>query len=138
MTRSKFIKQFDHQFIRPRTDNGWINSEDLKPAENVSVLCFIPEEDNHVTTGMWDVSKVWVLLDEYRKPTAQVTYWRPIQYKLPKDQSYKPSHVDEVNEHELYLNKIKEVAECAKGSLTWLPALKCIIALVDEYKNSKS
>lgn len=76
-------------------DNGWINSKMKLPRENVGVLVFIPEEDNHVTTGIWDVSKKWVLLDDYRIPTAEVTYWRPIDYDLPKDQNYTPSHIHE-------------------------------------------
>lgn len=75
-------------------DNGWINSAMLKPEENVGVLCFIPEEDNHVTTGMWDVSKKWVLLDDYRVPTAKVTFWRPIDYDLPTDKSFTKTFVE--------------------------------------------
>lgn len=70
---------------------SWIKSKDLKPEYNVSVLVFIPEEDNHVTTGMWDISKKWVLLDEYRVPRSEVTYWRPMVDR-PKDTSYTPTH----------------------------------------------
>lgn len=45
------------------------------PPKNVGVLVFIPEEDHHVTSGMWDVSEKWVLLDEYRTPESEVTHW---------------------------------------------------------------
>lgn len=65
----------------------WVKTSKKLPPENVSVLVFIPEEDNHVTTGMWDVSKKWVLLDEYRVPKSEVTYWHPM-INIPKDQSY--------------------------------------------------
>jgi hypothetical protein len=68
----------------------WIKSSDQLPPENVGVLVFIPEEDNHCTTGMWDVSKVWVLLDEYRVPKSEVTYWAEM-VNLPKDHSYTPA-----------------------------------------------
>jgi hypothetical protein len=64
--------------------NTWINADYEKPEYNVGVLVFIPEEDNHITSGMWDVSNKWVLLDEYRKPECKVTHWR----KLPP----KPIH----------------------------------------------
>lgn len=76
------------------TDNGWFKSSDQLPEENVSVLVFIPEEDNHVTTGMWDVSKKWVLLDDYRIPLSEVTFWRPIDYKLPENKEYKSRFVE--------------------------------------------
>lgn len=65
----------------------WIKSSEQLPPENVSVLVFIPEEDNHCTTGMWDVSKVWVLLDEYRVPRSEVTYWAEM-VELPEDHSF--------------------------------------------------
>lgn len=76
----------------PDLDNGWIKSSRHKPQQNVGVLVFIPEEDNHITTGMWDVSNKWVLLDEYRIPKSEVTYWRPIDFDIPKDKKYKKSH----------------------------------------------
>lgn len=69
----------------------WISSKDRLPKYNVSVLVYIPEEDNHVTTGMWDISNKWVLLDEYRVPHTEVTYWREIDFNLPEDNSYTPS-----------------------------------------------
>lgn len=46
-----------------------------KPEYNLGVLVFIPEEDSHITSGMWDISNKWVLLDEYRVPTCEVTHW---------------------------------------------------------------
>ncbi len=70
--------------------NQWISVKDRLPEENVSVMVFIPEEDNHITAGMWDVSKKWVLLDEYRIPKSQVTYWASMIAE-PEDKSYEPS-----------------------------------------------
>lgn len=49
------------------------------PEHNVGVLVFIPDEDNHITSGMWDIDNKWVLLDEYRVPECEVTHWM----KLP-------------------------------------------------------
>jgi hypothetical protein len=53
------------------------------PEYNKGVLVFIPDEDNHVTSGMWDISKKWVLLDEYRIPETKVTHFMPYPI-LPK------------------------------------------------------
>jgi hypothetical protein len=39
-----------------------------------------------------------VLLDEYRVPLSEVTYWRPIDYQLPSDRTYKKSGRDLENE----------------------------------------
>lgn len=50
------------------------------PKQNIGVLVFIPDEDYHITAGMWDVSKKWVLLDDYRVPDCRVTHWM----KLPE------------------------------------------------------
>jgi hypothetical protein len=68
----------------------WISTKKRLPDYNVSVLVFIPEEDDHCTTGMYDVSEKWVLLDEYRIPKSDVTYWREM-VDLPKDRTYTPS-----------------------------------------------
>lgn len=56
---------------------GWVKAE-TKPEHNVGVLVFIPGEDNHITSGMWDISNEWVLLDEYRTPEEEVTHWMPM------------------------------------------------------------
>lgn len=56
---------------------GWVKAE-TKPEHNVGVLVFIPGEDNHITSGMWDISNEWVLLDEYRTPEEEVTHWMPL------------------------------------------------------------
>lgn len=55
----------------------WVKA-DQKPEHNVGVLVFIPGEDNHITSGMWDISNEWVLLDEYRTPEEEVTHWMPL------------------------------------------------------------
>lgn len=71
-------------------EKDWIRSSDKLPEYNVSVLVYIPEEDHHITTGMWDISKKWVLLDEYRVPISEVTYWRQM-VERPSDDSYTPT-----------------------------------------------
>jgi hypothetical protein len=71
---------------------SWVNSKQRKPEYNVSVLVFIPEEDDHITTGMWDISNKWVLLDEYRVPKSEVTYWHEM-IEPPKDKLYHPAMV---------------------------------------------
>lgn len=82
----------------------WIKSSEELPPENVGVLVFIPEEDNHCTTGMWDVSKKWVLLDEYRVPKSEVTYWAEM-VELPEDTNYNP--VDRIEEEEMITYKLR-------------------------------
>lgn len=62
---------------KPQTETGWVKA-DTKPEHNVGVLVFIPGEDNHITSGMWDISNKWVLLDEYRTPEEEVTHWMPL------------------------------------------------------------
>lgn len=56
----------------------WIKAEDKKPPYNFGVLVFIPEEDYHITSGMWDISNKWVLLDDYRIPDSEVTHWQTL------------------------------------------------------------
>jgi len=53
----------------------WNDVKKGMPEFNKGVLVFIPEEDNHITSGMWDISENWVLLDEYRTPESEVTHW---------------------------------------------------------------
>lgn len=103
ITDNKFSSFAKPEISKPKVvepvteqESAWVKSEVEKPEHNVSVLVFIPEEDNHITTGMWDVSNKWVLLDEYRVPNAQVTYWRPMVDR-PKDESYTQVGVDESN-----------------------------------------
>jgi len=70
---------------------SWRNAKQEKPECLVSVLVFIPEEDEHITVGMWDISKCWVLLDEYRKPISEVTHWMPLPMDKPSDVHYTPT-----------------------------------------------
>jgi hypothetical protein len=71
----------------------WVSvKEKGYPEHNVGVLVFIPEEDFHITSGMWDVSRKWVLLDEYRVPDCEVTHWMPLvdipeEYKKERDEN---------------------------------------------------
>lgn len=65
--------------LRSRT-NDWIDSNIL-PQENLGVLVYIPDEDHHITSGMWDISQKWVLLDDYREPNSKVTHWRILPEK---------------------------------------------------------
>lgn len=60
-----------------QTGAVWVKAAQ-KPEHNVGVLVFIPGEDNHITSGMWDISNEWVLLDEYRTPEEEVTHWMPL------------------------------------------------------------
>ena len=53
----------------------WKQSEKEMPEHNKGCLVFIPEEDNHITAGMLDISEKWVLLDDYREPKCVVTHW---------------------------------------------------------------
>lgn len=59
----------------------WNNVDADLPDYNVSVMVFIPEEDNHITAGMLDVSGKWILLDEYREPQGNVTHWMPMPFE---------------------------------------------------------
>jgi hypothetical protein len=76
-----------HEYAALKCKEKWISVDERLPEYNVSVLVFIPEEDHHCTTGMWDISNEWVLLDDYRVPTCDVTYWRPM-FELPEDKVY--------------------------------------------------
>lgn len=76
-TDKDLIRQLEKRVkILKRKIRTWKEiAKDGLPDENRGVLVFIPDEDNHITAGMWDVSKKWVLLDEYREPTVPVTHW---------------------------------------------------------------
>jgi len=76
-------------------NNGWIEvTPETYPPKNKGVLVFIPDEDFHVTSGMWDVDNKWVLLDEYRVPECPVTHWMespqiPEPYRTQQIESWK-------------------------------------------------
>jgi hypothetical protein len=93
---------------------GWISVSDRMPETNSRVLVFIPEEDHHITTGMWDVSRKWVLLDEYRIPQSEVTYWMPM-IMGPLDTSYTPCKYVEHSPDELLRSAQKENFDLKTG-----------------------
>lgn len=61
--------------------DDWISVDKKMPEHNIGVLVFIPDEDNHITSGMWDIEDKWVLLDDYRVPDCEVTHWRRLPEK---------------------------------------------------------
>jgi hypothetical protein len=66
---------------RDRFIPTWINADDEMPEPLIGVLVYIPDEDDHMTAGMWDKGDgegKWVLLDEYRVPDCRVTHWMPL------------------------------------------------------------
>jgi len=77
----KMLEKQLYQLKKRVIEWQWIDADKEKPEHNVGVLVFIPDEDNHITSGMWDISDKWVLLDEYRKPDCKVTHWM----KMPPD-----------------------------------------------------
>lgn len=81
----------------------WIKA-DKKPGYNIGVLVFIPDEDFHITAGMWDISNKWVLLDEYRVPDCEVTHWMEMP-DIPEE------YRGEREEHYRIMRKIKEMEE---------------------------
>lgn len=87
----------------------WVKA-DTKPKHNVGVLVFIPGEDNHITSGMWDVSNEWVLLDEYRTPEEEVTHWMPLP-EFPEGYTWNEIPDDLVD-------ALKKVAKEELGKLT--------------------
>jgi len=72
----------------------WINADERKPEYNKGVLVFIPDEDFHITSGMWDISDKWVLLDDYRKSECKVTHWM----ELPKVPEQFKKEIQDINE----------------------------------------
>ncbi len=101
-----------HDYWPIQKDGDWYKASVTKPPVNMGVLVYIPEKSDHVTSGMWDLSGeegTWVLLDENRKPTSQVTYWMWWP-KLPEDQEYEATEDDEA-EDELPENFINSEAK---------------------------
>jgi hypothetical protein len=68
------VHYVEHQYA-PQQGPVWVKASEQMSEHNVGVLVFIPGEDNHITSGMWDISNEWVLLDEYRVPECEVTHW---------------------------------------------------------------
>lgn len=83
----------------------WMKA-DIKPEYNVGVLVFIPGEDNHITSGMWDIENKWVLLDEYRVPECEVTHWMEL-----------PGLPDGVDKNELPDEIVKALKRIARDEL---------------------
>lgn len=79
--------RYTHNYWIIKKDNGWYCARTTKPPYNVGIIVFIPEESNHQTSGMWDVDKQWVLLDENRIPTSEVTGWQYL-LKEPTDPEF--------------------------------------------------
>lgn len=88
-------------------EDGWISCKEKMPEHLIGVLVFIPDEDFHITSGMFDISGKWVLLDEYREPECEVTHWMPMP-KIPKE--YQPQQ----EEHGKILNWLKGVIPLKK------------------------
>lgn len=115
-----------------KNGKGWINSKERKPECNVSVLVFIPEEDDHITTGMWDISNKWVLLDEYRVPVSDVTYWHPM-IAAPEDKSFHPStRLPEESDTITYKTR-----ELQKRNLKLITSLRSIVLSVKAHPDYK-
>lgn len=126
----------------------WIKSSEQMPEYNVGVLVFIPEEDNHITAGMWDVSQKWVLLDEYRIPRSEVTYWMPIPQE-PEDKSYDPftsdpdefdlatEKISKLQKDNYNLNAVKiDLLQCLKNCLSVKPHKVSVEAMKDLIKEA--
>jgi hypothetical protein len=83
----------------------WVSVADYGyPEHNVGVLVFIPKEDFHITSGMWDVSNKWVLLDEYRVPDCEVTHWMKLP-AIPKEYQKEQAEYDAIMD---FLSKYKD------------------------------
>lgn len=95
-------------FKKVMLSQQWISTKERLPEHNVSVLVFIPEEDDHCTTGMYDISGKWVLLDEYRVPKSQVTYWRKM-VDLPEDKGYERQRHFTSEEEETVTYQMREL-----------------------------
>jgi hypothetical protein len=94
----EYASSFKEQDTRPKWKSV---KEHGYPEHNLGVLVFIPDEDFHITSGMWDVSNKWVLLDEYRKPDCEVTHYMDLP-EIPKEYQ---KEEQENNEIMMFLKK---------------------------------
>lgn len=87
-----FGAKVGYELAASQSQAGWVRAwhsvkEFGYPPKNKGVLVFIPEEDFHITSGMWDLDNKWVLLDEYRVPDCEVTHWMEMP-GYPEGQEY--------------------------------------------------
>ncbi|WP_077920454.1 hypothetical protein [Spirosoma sp. 209] len=84
MRESFFDVTFNTHRFALKVKDEWTDASIQKPPKNLGVLVFLPKEDGHITSGMWDVDDKWVLLDECRVPDTPVTHWQLLP-EPPKD-----------------------------------------------------
>lgn len=83
----------------------------------------------HCTTGMWDVSQKWVLLDEYRVPKSEVTYWAEM-VELPEDENYNP--FTRIEEEETTTYKIRDLQKQVHALSHKLRTLKAMVKVIND------
>jgi len=76
-----------HDYWVVKKCDGWYCARTSKPKHNVGVFILIPAEDNHITSGMYDISEDWVILDDYRVSSHEVRAWRYLP-ELPSDKEF--------------------------------------------------
>lgn len=82
--------------------------KDGYPEYNRGLIVCIPDEDYHITSGMWDRDNKWVLLDDYRVPDCPVTHYMPLP-PFPKQFQNEIRENDAVMEHLAKLLKMGKI-----------------------------